>query len=87
MKVFVDEQNHIKDVGSTNDETLREVEIADETNPFEGWSTAKICCYKVEVNNGVVTMFTPYVASSTLDFINEIGTANDILLGNMEVPE
>lgn len=87
MKVFVDSENRIKDVGMTSDLTLTELEINDEDNPFEGWSQAKICCYKVNVVDGEVTMFTPYHLSSELDYINEIGMACDILLGNMEVPD
>ena len=86
MKVFVDSENRIRDVGTTSDLTLTELDINDEDNPFEGWSQAKICSYKVNVTEGVVTMFTPYRMSSDLDYIDEIGMACDILLGNMEVP-
>jgi hypothetical protein len=86
MKIYVDEENRIKDVGTTTDETLREIEIDDEETPFKGWSTAKICCYKIAVEDGRVIMLTPYHLSSELDYIDEIGMACDILLGNMEVP-
>ena len=86
MKVFVDSENRIRDVGTTSDLTLTELDINDEDNPFKDWSQAKICSYKVNVTEGVVTMFTPYRMSSDLDYIDEIGKACDILLGNMEVP-
>ena len=86
MKVFVDSENRIRDVGTTSDLTLTELDINDEDNPFNGWSTAKICAYKCTVSEGRVTMLTPYHLSSELDYIDEIGKACDILLGNMEVP-
>lgn len=86
MRVFVDSENRIQDVGVTSNPELTELEINDETNPFKDWSQAKICSYKVNVSEGVVTMYTPYRMSSDLDFIDEIGKACDILLGNMEVP-
>lgn len=53
MIVFTDNEGRIKDVGTTTDETLIPHEINDTDNPFKGWSVAKICCYKVQVNNGV----------------------------------
>ena len=94
MKVFVDNENRIHDVGTTSDPELIELEINDESNPFSDWSKAKICCYKVNVSDGVVTMYTPYVASSALDYIDEIGhvaddnadkaEAFDILIGEVE---
>ena len=87
MKVFVDGESRIQDVGTTSDPELTELEINDEDNPFKEWSQAKICSYKIEVKEGVVTMYTPYRMSSDLDYIDEIGRACDILLGNMEVPD
>jgi hypothetical protein len=77
MKVYVDLDNKIRDVGSTTDTSLTELTINDEDNPFKGWSKAKICCYMVTVADGVVTMMTPYRSSSTLDFIDEIGKDSD----------
>ena len=57
-----------------------EIEINDDGNPFADWSSAKICCYQVAVSDGVVTMYTPYVASSALDYIDNIGKENDLLV-------
>ena len=93
MIVFVDSENRIKAVNHTTDETLTPLEIIDdEENPFATWSHAKICAYKCTVNEGRVTMMTPYIASSALDYIDAIGKeledkalAADILLGNVEV--
>lgn len=94
MKVYVDSENRIHDVGSTTDTSLTELVINDNDNPFATWSKAKICCYKVNVVDGYVTMFTPYRPSSTLDYIDEIGhkaddneekaEAFDILIGEVE---
>lgn len=73
MKVFVDSENRIHDVGSTQDTSLTELVINDSTNPFKDWSIAKICCYKVNVSDGVVTMYTPYVPSSLIAHIDQLG--------------
>ena len=79
MKIYVDSINHIKAVGSSDSTELTEIEINDAGNPFAGWSAAKICCYEVTVDNGKVTMYTPYIASSALDYIDEIGKENETL--------
>lgn len=80
MLVFVNGNNEIQAVGSTEDPTLTELYI-DETRedyPFTGWSEAKIKCVKVTVDEeGMVTMWTPYRPSSTLDYIDEIGHDSD----------
>lgn len=73
MKVYVDSESKIRDVGSTKDTSLTELTINDEGNPFKGWSKAKICCYMVTVVDGVVTMMTPYVDSKLLDTIDMMG--------------
>ena len=79
MKVYVDSENKIRAVGTTTDTSLTEVFIDEtaDTFPFKGWSTAKICCYKVTVVDGIVTMMTPYRDSTTLDYIDEIGQDAD----------
>ena len=77
MKVYVDSESKIRDVGSTKDTSLKELYINDSDNPFKGWSTAKICCYKVNVVDGVVTMMTPYVDSRSLDMVDTIGRQVD----------
>lgn len=70
MKVFVNERNEIKDVNVTSDTSLKEVEITDGT--FDGWSVAKICCYKVAVSDGVVIMMTPYVDSRIIQPLEDM---------------
>lgn len=73
MIVFVNDKSEIHDVGSTNDPTLTPLNIIDEGNPFNGWSDAKICCYKVSVTEGIVTMLTPYVDSKLIAHIDQLG--------------
>ena len=77
MKIYVDSESKIRDVGSTKDTSLKELYINDSDNPFKGWSTAKICCYKVNVENGIVTMLTPYIDSRSLDMVDTIGRQVD----------
>ena len=75
MIVYTDSNGCIKDVGSTSDDSLIPVEILDdEENPFIGWNDAKICCYRVEVTDGHVTMLTPYVDTRLIPFIEKYGT-------------
>lgn len=71
MIVFTDDEGRIKDVNTTIDSSLTPVEVTDGT--FDGWSVAKICCYKVAVTDGQVTMMTPYVDSRLLEHIDILG--------------
>lgn len=73
MKIYTNEKGEIKDVNSTKDPSLIEYDLIDATNPFIGWSVAKICCYKVTVDNGNVTMMTPYVDSRLIEHIDQLG--------------
>ena len=72
MVIFTDNEGRIKAVGGSSDPSLTRHEL-NEDNPFVGWSEAKICCYKVTVHDGVVTMMTPYVSSGVLEPIDRIG--------------
>ena len=76
MKIFVNDRNEIKDVHSTKDNTLTEIVINDERNPFKNWSIAKICCYRVDVREGVVCMMTPYVNSLIIEHLDRLGEQN-----------
>ena len=76
MRIFVNDRNEIKDVHNTKDTTLTEVIINDERNPFKDWSIAKICCYRVDVREGVVYMFTPYVNSLIIEHLDRLGEQN-----------
>ena len=79
MKVFVDKDSCIRAVGTTTDTSLTELTINDETNPFKDWSAAKICCYKVTVQDGIVTMYTPYVDSTLIAHIDQLGKETEAL--------
>ena len=72
MILFVNDKGEIKDIESTEDKSLTRVEITG-SNPFEGWSDARIRCYRVEVRDGEVVMMTPYVSSTILDHIDYLG--------------
>lgn len=75
MIVFVNDKSEIHDVNTTEDVSLTPLYV-DENNPtfpFKGWSVAKICCYKVTVVEGVVTMYTPYVDSNLIEHIDQLG--------------
>lgn len=77
MLIFENERLEIHDVGtnSKSDPSLTEVEVADGT--FDGWSNAKICCYKAQVTNGHVVMLTPYVDSRLIEHIDQLGVQGD----------
>ena len=81
MKIFVDSNNCIEAVGSTNDPTLKELYIIDdERNPFKDMPKLQICCYKVTVDSSHhVTMFTPYVPSSEIPQTAKTGKAIEAL--------
>ena len=73
MKIFVDSESKIRAVDNTNDSTLTPIELDPNEHTFDGWSSAKICCYQVSVSNGFITMMTPYVDSRLLDMIDNMG--------------
>lgn len=78
MILYVNKNNEIKDVNYTSDKNLISLEVNDKfpDNPFLSWSVAKICCYKVEVKDGVVTGYTPYVDSKIVEHIERQGQQN-----------
>lgn len=71
MKVYVNERNEIHEVNTCSDPSLIELEVTD--GAFDGWTDAKICCYKVNVKDGNVTMMTPYVDSRLIEHIDQLG--------------
>ena len=73
MILYVNEENEIKDVNITSDKSLIPLEVNDEENPFKNWPVAKICCYKVDVSDGMVTMMTPYIDSRLIEHISRLG--------------
>lgn len=62
MRVFyLDTEGCVCDLDVTDDKSLIPVMVDDEAfgYPFNGWSDDKICCYKVTVEKGIVTMISP----------------------------
>lgn len=84
MILFVDSESKVRAVDTTTDETLTPlyVDESSDTFPFKGWSTAKICCYRVSVSDGVVTMMTPYIDSRNLEMIDNMGHQIDATAEN-----
>ena len=88
MKIYVDERGNIFDVDSTLDPNLTEIELDDESNPFKDWSMDRICCYRVAVHDGRITMMTPRTDSRTIEFYDRGGRAhNDNSEGIFDVAE
>ena len=77
MKVYVNERNEIHEVNTCSDPSLIELEVTDGT--FDGWSEAKICCYKATVQDGNVTMLTPYVDSRLIEHIDQLGRQTEAI--------
>lgn len=78
MYVSVNKKNEIKMVGVSTDPNLTALYINDDNNPFDGWSSAKICCYKVNVKEGIVMMLTPYVDSRMIEHFDALGLENEV---------
>ena len=80
MYVCVNFNKEIKKIGISTSPELVSLYV-DENNdlyPFKGWSEAKICCYRVEVKDGVVMMLTPYVDSRLIDHFDQVGQSTEI---------
>jgi hypothetical protein len=75
MIVFINEKNEIKDVNTTTDESLVAVEVPEGT--FDGWSVAKICCFKVILKDGAFVGFTPYVDTRIIEHIERLGSGHE----------
>ena len=75
MILFVNDKQEIHDVNTTSDKSLSPLYVDEErvSFPFKGWSVAKICCYKVSVSDGIITMRTPYVDSNLIAHIDQLG--------------
>lgn len=77
MYISVNEKNEIKKVGIDENLTVLYVDENNVDYPWNGWSKAKICCYKVTVKDGIVTMMTPYIWSNNLDVIDQLGKSTE----------
>lgn len=79
MYIAINKRGEIKGVGVTTNPELTSVYIKDDENPFDGWSKAKICCYKVVVKDGVVMMMCPYIDSRLLDNFDYVGKETEFV--------
>lgn len=80
MILYVNSKGEVKDVNTTEDETLTALPIANGSdNPFTNWSVAKICCYRVGV---IPEMVTEVVGTEDRTYIdmeaNEVTETVDI---------
>lgn len=75
MILYINKKNEIKDVNETSDVTLTPIEV--DENVFKGWSVAKICCFKVILNDGEFAGYTPYVDTRIIEHIDNLGKANE----------
>ena len=74
MKLYIDKNDVIIDVGTTDDASLMEVTIDDEN--IKGWSEAKICCHAVYRNGNKVTGLYPVVSTKLIKRIDKLGQKN-----------
>lgn len=77
MTIYINDRNEIHDVGSTTDPKLTPIEVTD--GSLDDMSEALICCYRVKVEDGVVTMRTPYVPSTVLESIDRLGKQTEAI--------
>ncbi|MBE5886757.1 MAG: hypothetical protein E7284_10185 [Lachnospiraceae bacterium] len=75
MKIYVNKKGEIKDVHSTTNTTLQEIEIPDDNNPFEGWSDVRICCFRAEMKNGNLD-YAPYIDTRIIDYMDRLSQQN-----------
>lgn len=71
MKLYIDKNDVIIDVGATDDASLMEVTIDDEN--IKGWSEAKICCHAVYRDGTKVTGLYPVVSTKLIRRIDKLG--------------
>ena len=77
MIVYVNSKYEIKDVNTTNDKSLLAVKVPEDT--FKGWPIAKICCFKVILNNGYYVGYTPYIDSKVIEHIERLAKKSEMI--------
>ena len=78
MYLSVNEYNEVKKVGIDENLTVLFVDETREDFPFRGMSEARICCYRINVKDGIIMMMTPYMDSISLDVIDQLGQSTDV---------
>lgn len=78
MKLYVDLHGRIMAINATERTDLAEIEVDENAMdfPFKGWSESRICCYRVNVENGRITMMTPYVPTHMISALENLETKN-----------
>jgi len=78
MIIYVNNRGEIKDVGSTKQLGLTAIIIPEEENPFEGWSVARILCYRVfRDRDGNIGGYTPYIDSRIVEQLDKMGVVTE----------
>ena len=77
MYLSVNEYNEVKKVGVDENLTVLFVDETREDFPFRGMSEARICCYRINVKDGIIMMMTPYMDSISLDVIDQLGKSTE----------
>ena len=75
MILYVNGENEIKDVNETNNVSLLPIEVDENVYPFNEWTIAKLCCYKIKVNDKNIIM-SPYVPWVVVEQIDRQGKEN-----------
>lgn len=78
MYLSVNEYNEVKKVGIDENLTVLFVDETREDFPFRGMSEARICCYRINVKDGIIMMMTPYMDSISLDVIDQLGQSTEV---------
>ena len=78
MYLSVNEYNEVKKVGVDENLTVLFVDETREDFPFSGMSEARICCYRINVKDGIIMMMTPYMDSISLDVIDQLGQSTEV---------
>ena len=78
MYLSVNEHNEVKKVGIDENLTVLFVDETREDFPFSGMSEARICCYRINVKDGIIMMMTPYMDSISLDVIDQLGQSTEV---------
>lgn len=80
MILYINKNNEIKAVDSTTDTSLIPFEISEDAhNPFENWNVTKICCYAIQIEEGKLKGFYPYIDISLVERMVELAEENEVL--------
>lgn len=83
MKIYINQMNEIKSVGSSTDASLKEIEVGDFM--FNGMSEVKICCYKVDLDDmDKVISYSLYVPCTIVDALDKLSYINELNKSNID---